>query len=379
VTRRFALLLALLTGLLALLSACSSGSSGSTWTFDFASERGPYSVGVTTVEFLDTTRPTEPNRDVPGSNERRLTVEVWYPADAPAAEPEVADAPLDGSGGPYPLIVFSHGLTGSRRQSVSYTQHLASHGYIVASPDFPLSNGGAPGGPRLFAVISQPEDVSFVIDKMLEFDGQDGHLLHSAIDEERIGLTGHSLGALTTYLTAYGPKRDERVKAALPISIPGCFFPEGLAGDTSIPMMLLTGSDDLVVPSRGSERSYGIANAPKYLVILDGADHIRFADFDGTDRAFQDALQEVLASAAVVEDSVAVVDAFGGGDLSYCVGAEDDGGALVPAERQRELLRAFSTPFFAAYLRGDEDALKFLQDELPGLVPEATTFDYDAP
>ncbi|MBI4571210.1 MAG: hypothetical protein HY723_04615 [Chloroflexi bacterium] len=167
------------------------------------------------------------------------------------------------------------------------------------------------------------------------------------------------------------------MKAALPISIPGCFFPEGFAGVTSIPMMLLTGSDDLVVPSRGSERSYGIANAPKYLVILDGVDHLRFADIDGTDREFQDAVQAVLASAGVVEDAEKIVDAFGGGDLSYCVGAEDDGGPLVSGERQRELLRAFATPFFAAYLLGDKDALSFLQDALPGLVPEATTFTFE--
>jgi hypothetical protein len=48
----------------------------------------------------------------------------------------------------------------------------------------------------------------------------------------------------------------------------------------------------------------------------------------------------------------------------------------VSGERQRELLRIFATPFFAAYLRDDNAALKYLQEDLAGAVPESS-FKYE--
>ena len=38
-------------------------------------------------------------------------------------------------GGPFPGVVFSHGMAGHRRQSTFLCTHLASHGFVVASPD----------------------------------------------------------------------------------------------------------------------------------------------------------------------------------------------------------------------------------------------------
>jgi hypothetical protein len=43
----------------------------------------------------------------------------------------------------------------------------------------------------------------------------------------------------------------------------------------------------------------------------------------------------------------------------------DENDELVSGDRQRQLLRAVATPFFDAYLRGDRDALRFLQETLP--------------
>jgi predicted dienelactone hydrolase len=335
-------------------------------------------VGVTTVELADTSRPTEPNREYPGDDKRTLVVEIWYPAEGEATADELRDAPLAVEDAPYPLIVFAHGLSGTRRQSVSYTQHLASHGYVVAAPDFPLSNGGAPGGPRIAAVINQPEDVSFVIDEMLGFDAEEGNLFEGAIDEERIGLTGHSLGALTTFVTTYGPKRDERIDASLPISVVGCLFSDDIAGDATVPLLLLVGTDDLITPAKGTERAYALANAPKYAVLIDGADHVRFADVDLADRDFITEIAGVIERAGFGTDPAQVVSAFGGGDFSTCVGGEDDGSPLLTGAEQRERLRAFATPFFAAYLRDDEGAASFLQEDLPALLPEAqVTFDVE--
>src|SRR5262245_9155053 len=70
-----------------------------------------------------------------------LTLEVWHPrapAAAPAATPAfrlVRDAPL--VGGPYPLLIYSHGGYGSRLNSNGLCSYLAAQGYMVAAPDHP--------------------------------------------------------------------------------------------------------------------------------------------------------------------------------------------------------------------------------------------------
>lgn len=328
---------------------------------------GPWDVGVTTFEVVDTTRPTAAHGDVAESPERRLTVEAWYPADLTGdASEDGRDAPVDERAAPYPLIVFAHGLSGTGTQSTTYTRHLASHGYVVVAPDFPLSRGGTEGGPRAADLVNQPGDVSFVIDRVLEFDADPGNRFEGAIDEDRIGLTGHSLGAYTTLLTVYGSNRDERIDAALPLSGSGCFMSKEMVGDTSLPIMLMTGSEDLLVPASGNRRAYDLANAPRYWVELIGGSHVRFADFDIDDEQVLGGLERLVGAGA------------GKGDENGCGRRPETSGETITLERQQELLRLFATPFFDAYLRGSDAALRFLQDDLPGLTEDAVRYEFDA-
>ena len=344
-------------------------------TLEAAVERGRFGVGVTTLDLVDRSRPTEPNGEFPGSDQRNLTVELWYPS-APSDEPEARDAPIDRSGAPYPLIVFAHGFSGTRRQSVSYTQHLASHGYIVAAPDFPLSNLGAPGGPRLRAVLDQPQDVSFVIDSLLVLGHEEDRILADAIDADAIGLTGHSLGALTTLITTYGPQRDPRLKAALPITSPGCLVGEDIVGDTSVPILALGGSLDLLTPPAGNRNVYESANPPRYFVELQGANHVHFADAALDDPEILSLDFVGLRRPEVASDAAEIISEIGG-DIGGCAApADGNREGLLSPERQRELLRAFATPFFDAYLRGSDASRKFLEEELPSQVPEAR-FEFD--
>ncbi len=375
------LVIVLGVALLALLGACTSSSRDAVpgvTTLEAATGRGAFGVGVTTLQLVDKTRRTEPNRDYEGSDERTLVVEVWYPAGPTAPVPEERNAALDRSKAPYPLIVFAHGLGGGRRQSPSYTQHLASHGYVVVAPDFPLSNLGAPGGPRLAAVLEQPGDVSFLIDSFLAFDDQEGHLLEQAIDGDAVGITGHSLGALTSLLSVYGSSRDPRLRTALPIASPGCLVGEDFGGDVSLPLLALGGSLDLLTRPAGNRRAYELANPPRYFVELAGADHTRFADvsLQDTELLSLEFFQTIVAEDRA--DDVNAVLAATGGDPGACAQAGDllDDELLSP-DRQRELLRIFATPFFDAYLRGSDEAKLFLQRELSGLLPEAR-FEYEA-
>ena len=348
--------------------ACDSGSSGSdagVTTVDAAAQRGPYAVGVTVRTMVDTSRPTNANGDFEGAPDRTMGVDIWFPATGDATVDELTDAELDASGAPYPLIVFSHGLSSSRRQSVSYTQHLASHGYVVVAPDFPLSSGNAPGGPSFTDVVNQPGDVSFVIDTMLDYSADSSDTFFEAVDGEAIGVTGHSLGGMTSVLTVFGEGRDQRIDAVLPISTPGCFFADGLAGDAAVPLLAIGGTRDLITPPAAARRPYDLANAPRYYAEFTGASHVRFADFDIDDEAIIGPLQTILGDLPDAEDTL-------GGTVGECLASPaSDTDPDLTLERQGELLRIFATPFFDAYLRGNDDSLAFFENDLPDLVPEA--------
>ena len=333
-------------------------------------ERGPYAVGVSTLTLVDESRPTDPNRTYAGADTRTLVTEVWYPAEGESQWGEARDAPLDRSEAPYPLIVFSHGFMGVRRQSTSYTAHLASHGYVVISPDYPLSNGRAPGGPRLGDVVNQPDDVAFLIDSFLQFSDEPGNLFQDAIDEAAIGLTGHSLGGLTTILGTFGPLADPRVKAAVPLAGPGCPVGDEAYEDGEAPLLVIGGSDDRVVPFQSIRQAYDAANPPKYLMTLLGGNHMCFADLDWEDPP--EGTLETTGGATFLEDAMRIAQTTGA-DLTAC--AVDENGDKPSAQRldpdrQRELTRLFATAFFNHYLKGDEDAGYVLTSEFAQTIPE---------
>jgi hypothetical protein len=128
--------------------------------------RGPYSVGVRTLEVvnpdhIDILNYSDENPDA--RYDRPLTLEVWYPAIRPGKKPEVTtyqdvlgsgpddpDRPLipfEFAGralrnarpyaqeGPYPLVIVSHGYPGSRVLLTYLTENLASKGYVVVAID----------------------------------------------------------------------------------------------------------------------------------------------------------------------------------------------------------------------------------------------------
>ena len=332
-------------------------------------ERGPFAVGVTTLTLVDESRPTDANGTYPGASSRTLVTEVWYPAEGAQSGQEIRDAALDRSAAPYPLIVFSHGYTSIRRQSTTYTSHLASHGYVVVSADYPLTNLDAPGGPRLSDVLNQPADVSFLIDSFLGFSRQAGHQLEGAVDEEAIGVSGHSLGGLTTLLAAFGPLRDPRIKAALDISGPACLVGADTYDTAAVPLLVLGGSEDLIVSWDSIRAAYDMAQPPKYLLAILGGNHLRFADLDSEDSA----VGALEAGEGFLQEVSRVAQATGADLMSCVTDATSDlpaPASPVSGERQRDLMRLFSTAFFDRYLKADEDAASILSAEFIAGIPE---------
>src|SRR5207249_4079999 len=132
----------------------------------------------------------------------------------------------------------------SRGGELYYTAHLASRGFVVASIDFPLTRGGAPGGPELADFHNQPGDVRFVIDQLLRLSRRRGEWLAGGVDRKRLGVTGLSLGGGTTLLVTYHRRlRHRRIRAALPVAPTGCFFGERFYRSTAGPTLLVLPRD----------------------------------------------------------------------------------------------------------------------------------------
>jgi predicted dienelactone hydrolase len=223
-----------------------------------------YPVASTTLTFVDTTRATPPNGSFSGAPTRTLPTLVLYPKAT--------------HGGPFPLVVFSHGFTASGPAYAPVLQQWAARGFVVAAPTFPLSSQNAPGGPTILDYRNQPGDVSFVITEMLR-EASDPHSpVHGLIARNRIAVAGHSLGAITTLAVAYNSCcRDPRIDAAVPIS--GIMLPFGSGTwftGPATPLLLIHGNADQTVPYVSSVKSYAAASAPKYFMTLIGAPHTPF-------------------------------------------------------------------------------------------------------
>ena len=137
--------------------------------------RGPYAVGVRDLVI-------EPEE----GDGRSIPVTIWYPALNPDAltedetyvldfeEPNMPnfaiagralrDAEPDTSGGPYPLIVYSHGYWLFRQVSVFLTEQLASWGFVVIAGDHADNWRTIFGESQVEDYVTRPQDVSRKID-----------------------------------------------------------------------------------------------------------------------------------------------------------------------------------------------------------------------
>lgn len=223
-------------------------------------EGPPYRVETSHETFVDRSRPTPAGAETPAAEARTLVTTIHRPV----------------GGGPFPLVVFAHGLSGHPDKFDELLTAWAEAGYVVAAPAFPLTNSEVPASSANAGdVANQDEDISFVIGEVLRLAADPASALHGAVDPDRIGAAGLSLGGATTYNVAFSACcRDQRLRAAavlngLVIETDG----EPVALDGHIPLLIAHSDTDPALPYQVAVDAYERAAPPVWLVTLTGAGH----------------------------------------------------------------------------------------------------------
>ncbi|HEX4128359.1 MAG TPA: neocarzinostatin apoprotein domain-containing protein [Acidimicrobiales bacterium] len=253
----------LLGGLACGLLLSASALAGVAPPAPAAGAAGATLVATTTMTFVDNARSTPPWNGAAAQPSRTLVTTIWFPARSGSASASPH--------GPYPLIVFGHGLGGAPQDYTELLNAWAAAGYVVAAPLFPLSSSQTPGGPDGGDIGNQPGDMSFVIDQVLKASAAAHGPLSGLVDPKEIGAAGHSNGAITTLgLVANSCCRDTRVKAAVVMA----GTTEGLGrGQYHLaeapPLLIVQDLHDGLVPYGDAVAVFNQARGPKALLALD--------------------------------------------------------------------------------------------------------------
>jgi predicted dienelactone hydrolase len=226
--------------------------------------------------------------------QRAVPARLYWPAQARAE-------------GPVPLVVFSHGIGGSRRGYSYLGRHFAAHGIASlhvqhVGSDTALWTGSPwtlvdrlQSAAQADEAVARARDLRFALDTLLASE------YGSAIDPQQLVVAGHSYGANTALLAA-GARveranaptdlHDPRYAAAIVISAPPFYGQADLRGvlrSVTIPTLHVTATGDTIqIPGYYSPADDRVAvfdavgSARKMLVMFDGGTHSIFTDRTGT-------------------------------------------------------------------------------------------------
>jgi predicted dienelactone hydrolase len=256
---------------------------------------------------------------------------------------------------PEPVVLFSHGLGGSRTGSAFLGEHWAARGYVAVFLQHPGSDDSVwkdeSRQKRMRAMnqaasldnfLLRVQDVPAVLNQLEIWNADKTNCLAGRLDMKKVGMSGHSFGAVTTEAVSgetmpVGGQTftDPRIRAAMAFSpsSPKAGSAAKAFGSVKIPWMLMTGTKDIAPIGRADVKSRlavypALHGVPKYEVVLHNAEHSVF-----TDRA-------------------------------------------LPGDREprnpnyHRVILALSTAFWDAYLRGDAGALAWLNGPGPRSVME---------
>jgi dienelactone hydrolase len=210
---------------------------------------------------------------------------------------------------PAPVLLFSHGLGGSRQGSAWLARHWAAHGYVVVMLQHPGSDNAVwedvakplramalKHAANAENLILRAGDVHATLDALERGEAPgSGSPLAGRLDLGRVGMSGHSFGAVTTqavggeeFVLRRGEVRratDPRIRAALMMSpsAPRRGTPAQAFGHVEIPWFVMTGTLDAspiggATPESRLQVFDALPKGAKYELVLEGAEHSAFGD-----------------------------------------------------------------------------------------------------
>lgn len=246
-----------------------------------------------------------------------------------------------------PIIVWSHGLGGSKDAYGPLVGYWAAHGYVVIQPTHAdsLTLAERPGRPSTSNWSERPAQISAILDRLPTLERQ-LPALRGKIDEKRVLVGGHSFGAHTAQLVAGTKLRgflargksfeDKRPVAFIWISPQGTgpMISSQAWSEIRRPVLMISGDND-ANPVTGQPASWrkevweGLAPGDKYLLWVKDAYHgfggisgrVRFP---GSGEANENQVRDVQLA------TTAFLDAFLKRDLS-AKGRLDGGLKPLPA------------------------------------------------
>ena len=222
------------------------------------------------------------------NNGREVPLKIYLPQDKSA-----------------PVILLSHGLGGSREVGAYLGNHWAGRGFVVVAMQHVGSDESVwkdvPRLQRMRAMkkaaggtsfLDRTRDVSATLDQLEKWAADKKHFLHGRMNLEKIGLGGHSFGALTTQALcgqSFGIREprfaDKRIDAGLALSpsISKRGDAKKAFSGIKLPMMLMTGTKDTgyiggATPETRQEVYTALSPGSKYELVLKDAEHMAFSD-----------------------------------------------------------------------------------------------------
>jgi predicted dienelactone hydrolase len=225
------------------------------------------------------------------------------------------------SGGPFPVILVSHGAGGDWDTHYAQAQHLASHGYAVLCLEHVGSNRSRMMQGLRFSkilaamihdskeVFARPKDVSFGMDCAGEWN-RTHEILRGKLDPTKFGVMGHSFGAFTTMVVGgmrpaldwltprvdpgqgLGPDfHDSRMKCGVALSPQGVgepFFIQASFGSLQVPLLGITGTEDRQqngLPPQNRWEAFDLwPKGSHHFICITNGKHIDFTDSTGAKR-----------------------------------------------------------------------------------------------
>jgi predicted dienelactone hydrolase len=186
---------------------------------------------------------------------------------------------------------------------------------------------------RASSAKDRPLDVSFLLDKMIEWDRGGDKRFAGKIDTERVAISGMSFGSFTSH---WASDADKRFKAVVAMS-----GAPPSHSNLAIPTLRMLGTEDRtlgVVGNAAIRKNHEIHQGPAFLLEMKNGGHYSFTDIFKLTKQFGDGVGKGKRLTS-------------GEELTY-----------TSMETTYKIINSYSIAFLGYYLKGEKAYQAFLRE-----------------